>query len=132
MGKASLGIVKAMARLSMWVLMLFYCFNLESLLFCYWYSLRVLQFLDLCSDYKEMTILMATSLLSVFHWKERLPASYLMLMEYRLDVSLTRVLAENSKQSASPPGLYSMNRRAHHSHFVSAQTPQHLVHYRWQ
>ena len=67
MGKASLGIVKAMARLSMWVLMLFYCFNLESLLFCYWYSLTVLQFLDLCSDYKEMTILMVTSLLSVFH-----------------------------------------------------------------
>ena len=131
-GKAILGIVKGMARLGMWVPMLFYCFNLESLLFCYWYSLRVLQLLDLCSDYKEMTILMATSLLSVFHWKERLPAIYLMLMECRLDVSLTRVLAVNSKQSASPPGLYSMNRRAHHTHFDCGQTPQHLVHYLWQ
>lgn len=132
MGKASLGIVKGMASLDMWVLMLFYCFNLKSLCFCYWYSLRVLQFLDLCSDYEEMTILMATSLLSVFHWKERVPASYLMLMEYKLDVSLTRVLADNRKKSASPPGLYSMNRRAHHTHFDCAQTPQHLVHYLWQ
>ena len=126
MGKASLGIVKGMARLGMWVLMLFYCFNLESSLFCYWYSLRVLQFLDLCSDYKEMTILMATSLLSVFHWKERLHASYLMPMECRLDVSLTRVLAVNSKQSDFPPGLYSMNRRTHHTHFDCGQNPQHL------
>lgn len=106
--------------------------DVVSLLFCYWYSLRVLQLLDLCSDYKEMTILMATSLLSVFHWKERLPAIYLMLMEYRLDVSLTRVLAVNSKQSASPPGLYSMNRRVHHTHFDCGQSPQHLVHYLWQ